>query len=311
MKSNDKPNFYQNGGKAHPHFCSDDLRPELCVSPWAGHRNFAYDLVSFVKPHRIVELGTHYGCSFFAFLQASKDGGLNTEHIAVDTWVGDDHAGHYSEEVFEFFNKTLQSLFESQRVLVLRKTFDDALEYISDGSVDLLHIDGFHSHEAVSHDYRMWLPKLADNGIVLFHDVAPSSGYGSSVFWNNVKNNIPHFEFLEHSFGLGILFPKGSDKYSVLARHLNSDTLDLYRFKAEYELKNIQLSDAGHTLESRWAAMQSMEALIRERDEVIAGQARMLEERWAAMQSMEALIRERDATIIEQRQLIEKRAITI
>lgn len=33
----------------------------------------------------------------------------------------------------------------------------------------------------------------------------------------------------------------------------------------------------------------------------------MLEERWVAMQSMEALIRQRDATIIEQRQLLEKR----
>ena len=64
-------------------------------------------------------------------------------------------------------------------------------------------------------------------------------------------------------------------------------------------------------LEERWAAMQSMEALIRERDEVIAGQARMLEERWAAMQSMQELIRERDATIIEQRQLIEKRPTTM
>jgi len=53
--------------------------------------------------------------------------------------------------------------------------------------------------------------------------------------------------------------------------------------------------------------MQSMEALIRERDEAIAGQARMLEERWASMQSMEALIRERDEAIIEQRKLLEKR----
>ena len=32
--------------------------------PWSGHRSFAYDLVSFVKPNTIVELGTHYGTSF-------------------------------------------------------------------------------------------------------------------------------------------------------------------------------------------------------------------------------------------------------
>lgn len=57
-------------------------------------------------------------------------------------------------------------------------------------------------------------------------------------------------------------------------------------------------------------AMQSMEALIRERDEAIAGQARMLEERWAVMQSMDALIRERDEAIFEQRQLLEKRPTT-
>ena len=54
-------------------------------------------------------------------------------------------------------------------------------------------------------------------------------------------------------------------------------------------------------------AMQSMEVLIRERDEAIAGQALMLEERWASMQSMEVLIRERDEAIIEQQKLLEKR----
>jgi SAM-dependent methyltransferase len=56
-------------------------------------------------------------------------------------------------------------------------------------------------------------------------------------------------------------------------------------------------------LEERWAAMQSMEGLIRQRDEAIAGQARMLEERWAAMQSMEGLIRQRDEAIAGQRQV--------
>lgn len=59
-------------------------------------------------------------------------------------------------------------------------------------------------------------------------------------------------------------------------------------------------------LEERWSAMQSMEVMIRERDEAIAGQARVLEERWAVMQSMEAMIRERDEAIIEQRTLLEK-----
>ena len=57
--------------------------------------------------------------------------------------------------------------------------------------------------------------------------------------------------------------------------------------------------------------MQSMEAMIRERDEAISGQARMLDERWSAMQSMEAMIRERDEAIAEQRLLLEKRSTTL
>jgi 2-polyprenyl-3-methyl-5-hydroxy-6-metoxy-1,4-benzoquinol methylase len=67
------------------------------------------------------------------------------------------------------------------------------------------------------------------------------------------------------------------------------------------------ISGQSRMLEERWSAMQSMEAMIRERDDAISGQARMLEERWAAMQSMEGLIRERDEVIIEQQHLLEKR----
>jgi 2-polyprenyl-3-methyl-5-hydroxy-6-metoxy-1,4-benzoquinol methylase len=45
------------------------------------------------------------------------------------------------------------------------------------------------------------------------------------------------------------------------------------------------------------AAFHQAERLVRERDDVILAQARMLEERWAIMQSMESMIRERDEQI--------------
>ncbi len=45
-----------------PVYDSDQLSPMLAVSPWAGHRNFAYDLICFVKPRIVVELGTYSGC---------------------------------------------------------------------------------------------------------------------------------------------------------------------------------------------------------------------------------------------------------
>lgn len=59
-------------------------------------------------------------------------------------------------------------------------------------------------------------------------------------------------------------------------------------------------------IEERWAAMQRMEAMIRDRDETIAAQAQMVEERWAAMQQMGQAIADRDRQIAElQRELPE------
>ena len=49
----------------------------------------------------MVELGTHYGTSFLGFCQAIAARGGGTRAFAVDTWEGDEHAGHYGNEVYD------------------------------------------------------------------------------------------------------------------------------------------------------------------------------------------------------------------
>ena len=71
--------------RCSPSFESDIINPDLKVSPWSGHRRFAYDLISFMRPNLIVEIGTHYGCSFFTFWQAAKDLNIQLTCIAEDT----------------------------------------------------------------------------------------------------------------------------------------------------------------------------------------------------------------------------------
>src|SRR5215831_18190344 len=135
-------------------------------SGWTEHTPLAMLLIELLQPRVVVELGTQHGVSYCAFCQAVQELKLATRCYAVDTWIGDAHATHYKEatyrELFAYHRR-----YESFSTL-LRMTFDQALPYIAEASVDLLHIDGLHTYDAVKHDYQTWHPKLSERGIVLF-----------------------------------------------------------------------------------------------------------------------------------------------
>ncbi|WGU94566.1 class I SAM-dependent methyltransferase [Paenibacillus dendritiformis] len=194
-----------------PVFAADSA-PELprefmTHGAWSGHRRFAYDLVRFARPRTIVELGTLYGTSFFTFCQAVKDGQLAARCFAVDTWKGDPHVGSYDDVVYQAVQAVTAREFPQIGTLV-RSDFDGAVNLFADGSIDVLHIDGYHTYEAVHHDYTTWYPKLAENGIVLFHDTAVRLwDFGVYRLWEELVEH-PHITF-PHSNGLGVLFPKG------------------------------------------------------------------------------------------------------
>ncbi|MFQ5454374.1 MAG: class I SAM-dependent methyltransferase, partial [Candidatus Zixiibacteriota bacterium] len=102
-----------------PQFEADQECVKFRIWPWHGHRRFAYDLIRFIKPERIVELGTYWGTSFFAFCQAVKDCNLTTECVAIDTWEGDEHTGKYNSEAFETFCRIKKQLFSGINILFL------------------------------------------------------------------------------------------------------------------------------------------------------------------------------------------------
>lgn len=291
-------------------FEADLLNAYLPTSPWVGHRYFAYDLVMFMEPERIVELGTHYGCSFFAFTQAVKNKELSTELVAVDTWEGDIQAGFYDEHVYNTVIETINEYFNKLDIKLKRMLFSEALNQIDNESIDILHIDGLHTYEAVSEDYHTWLPKLKSNGIILFHDIAKYTNYGSSVFWEEIKRQHNYFEF-EHSWGLGILFPKGNELYLKLLKENFFDKIYIYTYKAKYDYSKHEVSDLTKMSNERFEAIQSMERLIIERDRRTEQDSKLLNERYVALEEMEKLIIERDERIKHDSELLKERLNTI
>lgn len=146
---------------------------------WIGHLPFSFLLMSILKPKTVVELGTHTGNSYFSFCQAVAEFGLRDTHcFAVDTWQGDEHSGEYGQEIYNDVDSYNRSNYSEYSTLI-RSTFDDALGKFNDHSIDLLHIDGLHTYEAVKHDFETWIPKISETGIVLLHDTnVRENGFG-------------------------------------------------------------------------------------------------------------------------------------
>ena len=94
----------------------------------------------------------------------------------------------------------------------MRMFFQDALRHFSEDTIELLHIDGFHTYEAVSEDFANWYPKVKPGGIILFHDVqARVQDFGAWKFWDEIRGQYETFTF-NHGFGLGVLRKAGGDR---------------------------------------------------------------------------------------------------
>ena len=176
----------------------------LVESAWLEHGPFAFWLIDAIRPKTFVELGSHNGFSYFCVCQAVRQLGLGTACYAIDSWQGDDHAGFYGEDVFAAVSAVHEQQYSDISTL-MRCYFSEALPHFTDGSIDLLHIDGRHGYEDVLEDFSTWAPKLSPRGVVLFHDTnVLERDFGVWRLWAVLREQYPSFEFV-HGHGLGVL----------------------------------------------------------------------------------------------------------
>lgn len=174
------------------------------VTAWAEHAPFASWLIDAARPRTVLELGTHNGFSFFAMAEAARRLGLPTTLTAIDSWLGDDQAGFYGEEVFSNVTAIAERDYPGVTRLI-RAYFADAVDQIDDGSIDLLHIDGRHGYDDVRADFEAYRGKLSERGIAIFHDTHEfQPTFGVHRLWNELAQTTPSFEF-HHGHGLGVL----------------------------------------------------------------------------------------------------------
>jgi len=260
------------------------------VPSWHEHIPFAMFLVDILRPGTIVELGTHAGDSYCAFCQVVNELGLQTRCYAIDTWEGDKHAGFYGAEVLEDLRMYHDALYGSFSSLI-QSTFDAALEHFTDGSIDLLHIDGYHSYEAVKHDFESWLPKLSSRAVVVLHDTnVHEREFGIRRFWDEIRQEYPHFEFL-HGHGLGVLAigEVSSGEFHALLQSTDQELAVIRDF----------FFRLGHNLTLKRKVAEK-ESRLRERDLHLAEKDRQLTEKDGQLAEKDRQLAERDGCLAER-----------
>lgn len=242
----------------NPRFEADDLNYELLAfAPWSGHRNFAYDFMECFRPGVLAELGSHYGCSAFAFAQGAKDFCIDTNMYFIDTWQGDDFTRKYNNDVYAIFNKTVDTCFAYQNINMLRMTFDEALDKFENESIDLLHIDGSHYYDDVKRDFEGWLPKVKRDGIIMLHDTSSDivlgDIMGSHKYWLELSSSYEHTCSFDFSWGLGIIF-LDSEKYEYFIKNV-----DLTKYQRNNNALDVEYKDI---LRKNYFALKDKEVYI-------------------------------------------------
>lgn len=183
-------------------------------SAWEGHGRFAMHLVEKINPKIVVDLGVEYGYSTFCFAYHN----IGTVY-GIDWFQGDAHAG-FNDDSFQTTFETyteLASKFGISNIKIVKGEFTEIAK-TWDKTIDILHIDGLHTYEAVKHDFETWTRFCHNESIILFHDTV-SYPYTVGRFFNEIGGGYK-IDKLD-SCGLGI-FTKSEQKYNLVQEILKS-----------------------------------------------------------------------------------------
>ena len=161
---------------------------------WREHIKFAQWIVKRKNPDIIVDLGVDYGYSTFSF-GLPKIGKI----YGIDSFEGDKHAGE--RDTYNYVIETQKKL-ELDHITFIKGYFDEVAK-IWDKPIDILHIDGLHTYEAIKNDFDTWSKFLKNGGIILMHDTCVQhADFGVYKFFDEIK--LPKLNF-KVSHGLGVV----------------------------------------------------------------------------------------------------------
>jgi predicted O-methyltransferase YrrM len=134
----------------------------------------------------IVEIGSWKGRSTAWLAAGAKLAGRRVYAIDRHSGAREDPAAHTLAD----FLHNIERAGVRHAVEPLVMSSAEAAVVVN-GPVELLFVDGDHSYEGVKRDAEIWLPRIVEGGVVMFHDVAtagydgPRRVFRSMVCWSD------------------------------------------------------------------------------------------------------------------------------
>lgn len=196
---------------------------ENIPSAWKGHREFATWLTEYLKPKDTIDLGVDFGYSTFVWQLANELHNPEGMVTGIDLFSGDSQTGirdTHDQVSYNILNHGLTG------IEIIVSDFAEASAKWN-RKVGIIHIDGYHSKEAVTTDFTNWIGHLEEDGIMLFHDVSVRQpGFGVEEFFGELKvDGYKKLKF-EHSAGLGILTKNERLYQDIVAKYTNVYRVD-------------------------------------------------------------------------------------
>ncbi len=163
--------------------------------------------------YNILEIGTKFGGTFYLWNKLNElTNGMN---VSIDLADGI-HGGVNLESInkrnlyfYEQFNNCHFIEGDSHDI----ETKNKVTELLKGQQINFLFIDGDHTFSGIKQDFYDYLPFCKSQSFVVFHDIVISDHHHSrdvyvGEFWNEIKNEYNHWEFIElgnNWAGIGIL----------------------------------------------------------------------------------------------------------
>ncbi len=245
------------------------------------HLPLLYDLVALHKPATVVTLGFGDGQPHFTFCQAINEQKIAGRCITIRRERADENAA--DDEAWQKALAESDEFYHGLTTLIAGNPVDLASTHAA-GSIDLLLLDDCDSYEIARAELDAWLPKLAPNGVVLFHGLNLKRPRPPRLAWEEMLAQGPVAEFRE-GIGLGVASSKADGPFRATifgSAEARQDLAALYQtiaLRIDAESRAMEAEKKSTALELRQVWLDTLIADRWKAQEVMDNQAREIAER--------------------------------